>query len=391
MVIDGIDKVDWSSLQDAYGPATETPRHLRGLLSTSTKVREAAYDFFYTNVLHQASIYEAAIEVVPFLVALVGESGTPERAQLLELLSDFYSGGSWHEIHRSSVLLSERSETSEYQQKNMAEVGWIDEVHRRIRAGTPAYLECMNDSDADVRLRAVGLVAWFSEHADQLRDALLTVSQKDRSTEVRANSICALAILGCTERNELGPDHKDETALVRVVVALQRHLRWDNPPEASSRILLDALDDSELLTQLGGVPLVGDVWEAVGAAFSACPPEVRAEALTKACEGFEAASAGSQWMMDGSAIGLLRLAFEHPYESGATLSDPQLRAVAVVARQAWGAFGGYINMINVLRAFGLPDREEVMRELLGLERFPKVETKFPKKVAMKKPWWKFWG
>lgn len=94
-------------------------------------------------------------------------------------------------------------------------------------------------------------------------------------------------------------------------------------------------------------------------------------------------------MLDGSAIGLLGLAFEEPYEAGEKLTEVQLRAVSLVARQAWGSLGEYVNLINVLRAFGLPDREETMRELLGLERFPKVKARHRTLRIAERPWWKF--
>ena len=157
-------------------------------------------------------------------------------------------------------------------------------------------------------------------------------------------------------------------------------------------MLLDAIGNREVLSSLDKVPLLGDVLGAVGAAFAACPRQIRDEALVRACEGFERAGESSSWLADESAIGLLRLAFDRPYTTETKLTELQLRAVTAVARQAWGALGGYVNMIDVLRAFGLPDRQEVMRELLGPDRFPRVEAKFPnRRTAAAKPWWKFWG
>ena len=82
-----LDRVDWSALTHAYGPATEVPRHLRALRSGDVGTREAALDALYDTIWHQGTLYPVTPVAVGFLLELVDDEATPERPLLLLLLS----------------------------------------------------------------------------------------------------------------------------------------------------------------------------------------------------------------------------------------------------------------------------------------------------------------
>jgi hypothetical protein len=50
----GLDDVDWAAMHHAYGPATDVPDLLRGLLADDAQAREIALDGLYGAVHHQA-------------------------------------------------------------------------------------------------------------------------------------------------------------------------------------------------------------------------------------------------------------------------------------------------------------------------------------------------
>ncbi|NRQ34146.1 hypothetical protein HII36_20155 [Nonomuraea sp. NN258] len=85
---DLIDRVDWASLNHAYGPATDVPGRLRDLVSGDGEVRRAALVDLYGNVLHQGSVYDATLACVPFLLAVVADACTPGRAEVVALLGE---------------------------------------------------------------------------------------------------------------------------------------------------------------------------------------------------------------------------------------------------------------------------------------------------------------
>lgn len=87
-MLTGVDGVDWSTLEHAYGMATDVPRHLRALTSTDSGVREAALDALYGNLWHQGTLFPATAAVIPFLFQLLDDDATPDRPLLMLFLAD---------------------------------------------------------------------------------------------------------------------------------------------------------------------------------------------------------------------------------------------------------------------------------------------------------------
>src|SRR5262245_11413745 len=62
----GLDDVDWASMHHAYGPATDLPDLLRGLLAGDAQAREIALDGLSGAVHHQGDVYDCTIACIPF-------------------------------------------------------------------------------------------------------------------------------------------------------------------------------------------------------------------------------------------------------------------------------------------------------------------------------------
>lgn len=72
---------EWSSLHDAYGPATELPSLLAGLDDEPTDV----LDELYGRICHQGSIYPASIAAFPHLIRIAGNAELDTRTEILAL------------------------------------------------------------------------------------------------------------------------------------------------------------------------------------------------------------------------------------------------------------------------------------------------------------------
>ena len=59
--LDGLDRVDWSALGDAYGPATKAPAFLRALASTEPEHRNYAAESLFQHIWHQGTVYSATV------------------------------------------------------------------------------------------------------------------------------------------------------------------------------------------------------------------------------------------------------------------------------------------------------------------------------------------
>ncbi|MEU8664402.1 HEAT repeat domain-containing protein, partial [Actinoplanes philippinensis] len=87
-VLHGIDDIDWSALDGAYGPCAEAPDILRGLASPDPEeAGEAMYEFG-SSLWHQGTVYPATVEAIPYLIELASTDGVHRRADLLHILGD---------------------------------------------------------------------------------------------------------------------------------------------------------------------------------------------------------------------------------------------------------------------------------------------------------------
>jgi hypothetical protein len=82
----GLDKVPWAALHHAYGMAVDVPRDLNTLRSSDPAIRHQAHANLRGSLYHQGSRWQASAHAVPFLVALVDDQATPQRAMVLRLL-----------------------------------------------------------------------------------------------------------------------------------------------------------------------------------------------------------------------------------------------------------------------------------------------------------------
>src|SRR3954447_8087532 len=86
-VLDGLDEVDWSGLDKAYGPASELPGLLRAVATGDPALTEAAIPEgdlgLNWGLILDAGVYSATAAAVPFLVELAGDPGVLVPDQLL--------------------------------------------------------------------------------------------------------------------------------------------------------------------------------------------------------------------------------------------------------------------------------------------------------------------
>src|SRR5215469_3796745 len=85
-----IESTDWSRLHHAYGPATDTPGHLRALLEPDSEPRKAAMSHLWSAIIHQGTPWTATGPVALVVVGLLSDEridrGEPVRAGLMSFL-----------------------------------------------------------------------------------------------------------------------------------------------------------------------------------------------------------------------------------------------------------------------------------------------------------------
>ncbi|GLY53361.1 hypothetical protein [Lentzea sp. NBRC 102530] len=87
MSLEGLDDVPWHSIDHAYGPALDTPGHLRALLSDDPEVVEQAIRDLDETVHEEGGfVCPAATAMLPFVVEVLPRLREDHRAALADLL-----------------------------------------------------------------------------------------------------------------------------------------------------------------------------------------------------------------------------------------------------------------------------------------------------------------
>jgi hypothetical protein len=194
-MLDGLERIDWSRLEHAYGSAADVPDQIRALTSADPNQRDRALGELYSNIFHQGTRYEASAYAVPFLLELVRNPERPDR-DLLGLLTALAIGydEAWlpdgfpvaqlreaaqggEEVLRSAPPLAHGDEPAERRlrywdsldpEAEARAYAYIElATYDAVRAGVPAFVDILAQPDASPgdRTGAVYALAWFPEEA----------------------------------------------------------------------------------------------------------------------------------------------------------------------------------------------------------------------------------
>jgi hypothetical protein len=145
-------------VEHAFGPASDTPGHVRALLSDDPEVRADAADSLWGTVNHQGSLYPATRYVVPFLLELLDAPQVHDKDRLLDLLAGIAEG--------AFPIREFDPGTQQLVDLDPDEVARSDErTHATVREGRDLYLRLLDDEDSETRRSAL-IVLLCSLRAD---------------------------------------------------------------------------------------------------------------------------------------------------------------------------------------------------------------------------------
>lgn len=236
----GLDDVPWAESEHCWGPAVDTPGHLRNLRSASEDERDEAQYELGTSIYHLGARYPATHLAVPFIVRIVLAPDTADRAGLIEFLislaigydTDHFPGGFDVDTQRKH-LAELRAHTVESWEQHLDT--WIaaagDERQRERRQGRRAYWtlagslrsaesgvlayeavravvpdlrQLLADEDPRVRAATAYLLAWFPEDSVDSVVALTTLVGRETDSAVIINALIALGLLPGTSTAVIG-------------------------------------------------------------------------------------------------------------------------------------------------------------------------------------------
>ncbi|GAA3755773.1 hypothetical protein GCM10022225_45910 [Plantactinospora mayteni] len=188
----GLDEIDWAGMSHAYGPATEVPELLRGLVSADPATREVALDGMYGAVHHQGDVYPCTVACVPYLFEVVTHGG-PGRGPVVSLLASI--GGA--EVDDPDELVRS-AEASRDDEEDDEEAGWAENYRRAETAvadGLPVFLDLLTDPDPAVRRAVPEALLVCRAEAPRILDTLRHRLPAEPDGEARAALVEAVGTL----------------------------------------------------------------------------------------------------------------------------------------------------------------------------------------------------
>lgn len=374
-MLEGLDSVNWSELEHAYGPAEDVPDLIRALLSDDVKKREEARWRLWGNIIHQGTVYAATAHAVPFFVELLDSPTVQDKPHLLVLVTSLACGSSYLDAHKDLFedvpAMREKMEKPEWDEQLHEELGWVKAALQAVVKGWQVYLRLLHDTDPGTRAAAAYALAVCGQHAAAVVPPLREQLARETDDGVKAS---VLICLGCIGGGDCGPlceewlkkrTHPAVTAAA--ALSLSRVCGERTPPEAVEVLgacLQNPAPVDELYLQLpwsSGESIVS----AAGQALSQLGPASAGVIVPRIAEGLKNLRKGDAGSI--TVVGtLLALAFEPQKElrSASDLSDIQRTVLTrlVECDRAWD----WGNVFFVLRQFGLPSDRKEAAEFIGL-------------------------
>lgn len=377
-ILDGLDAIDWESIEHAYGSATDVPPLLRAL-ADGRDLKKTTYEL-WGNVFHQGTRYEASRHVVPFLYEILRDGEpAPEAAHfILRYLHGLALGypadvfptrprpDAWEESFRgfgdadAKALKAQRPASMEEWDEVMgrANAYWAVQAYLAVEAGLRDALPYVTHEKLSVAEAAIALVADFPRQRDivvpRLRDAVPLVHTAGGAVLALAQlgeDVAPLIQQGWTEAVD------DDSVILRV------HLACAAVLAAGADVLQPRV--LEVLTAPIGEH--GEYESAfantIGALLAAALLRVPRAHLDDAVRALARAheSAGDLTCLQLSRD-MLQLAFPaSPPERASALTELQRVALEAVAGSQGWRWGNYANLMS---AFRLPRSRDAMRAWL---------------------------
>ncbi|QQQ76952.1 hypothetical protein IOD16_39460 [Saccharothrix sp. 6-C] len=174
--LDGVDDVEWASLNHAYGSAADVPRTLRHAVGEDEDLADEAVEHLFGTIYHQGTLYSATPWAVPFVARLAADPGTVRRTGLVHLLG---------------AIAETRDASPEV----------LADVRAALARETPRLLPLLDDPDVELRHVATYLLGNLPPTAEAVA-AVRARRARERSPRVVAGLLAAAGRLAPAESAE---------------------------------------------------------------------------------------------------------------------------------------------------------------------------------------------
>lgn len=161
-----VDNRDWNELSHSFGKATDTPKHLIGLINGDAATVRHAISELYGTIVHQGGFSSAGLAAVPILFEFLEHEVNAPKAIIVRLLLSIGIGidsdlllGRWTLLTNFSELGITKCKTPS--DANLLSSNLIRACYEEVRVGVPTFDQLLNCNDEETRIQAAYTQSWF--------------------------------------------------------------------------------------------------------------------------------------------------------------------------------------------------------------------------------------
>ncbi|TWT91758.1 HEAT repeat domain-containing protein [Stieleria varia] len=189
--LSGLDLVQWTTVHDAYGPATSVPSLIRALTATESIHRGYAIEALFQRIWHQGTVYSATAAAVPILFDLLESEATPDRPAVAILLAEIADGAppfkscetNPHEAEKWREILRKSNRSLDAEMDEGRRIGAA--IRKGIYERLDALYPYLRDSNPEVRRSVAIAIGNFPDVVDRVLQDLKAALEEEPEGYVR--------------------------------------------------------------------------------------------------------------------------------------------------------------------------------------------------------------
>lgn len=266
-------EVPWASLHHAYGSAADVPGLLRALASADTTQRSTAMGRLWGNVYHQETRWEVSQYCIPFLVGLLLDDATPDKAWIAGYLRALAMGieagdvealpfdaaeqrraaepaESMSEAERAHITAALYDDDEDWHEQGDAVHAWHEfRCFQQTAQRADLLAGLLPSAEDQLCVELAALLPWLRPEKHGWDDRSTRALQAERAEVAAVSLAIMLGLFGGSELDEPTRaalqtrmhESKSEALRVASAVALLNRL-GDKAPEAVLDVLIGAAD-----------------------------------------------------------------------------------------------------------------------------------------------------
>lgn len=235
-MLEGLFDINWDQLDHAYGKAKDVPWLLSTLTSYDAAVRNFAIHDLSSTIWHQGTVYEATAHTVRFLILILSDPRTKDKASILRLLACCADGHPslsrsdewWLEYYKKKGLDFDAEATRAEK--------FVSQAHEAVRVGIEFYVNLLASRDPEIRISSAEVLENLWQDAARVFPALdrALLQERDSLAKVWLIQIIVDFILKVEDRVSVTETEEIRPAICRNLLSL---ISTDIPSLVAPRIV----------------------------------------------------------------------------------------------------------------------------------------------------------